>query len=157
MTSNLAGATASSGGLMAKPVGAAAELADAIRLHCAPERYRENSANIPRQLRELPFSVLAGFVRLSQHTQECKTQSQLSWRTCASLREALPSHRPGLISLVRLARVEKPLRACSYSLTTPPDRCYGIIGLSLSATGQTHGISLLRCDNTARPVHMPFS
>src|SRR5882672_8654729 len=93
----------------------------AIRLHSVPARYRENSANIPRRLRELPFSVLSGFVRLSQHTQECKTQSQLSWRTCASLPEALPSHRPGLISLVRLARVEKPLllRACSYSLTTP--------------------------------------
>src|SRR5712671_4949020 len=91
-------------------------------IHLMPARYRENSANIPRRLRELPFSVLSGFVRLSQHTQECETQSQLSWRTCASLREALPSHRLGLISLVRLARVEKPLqlRACTPTRSLRP-------------------------------------
>src|SRR6267378_1216633 len=122
MTSNFGRATAGSSGLTAGRGSAASVGGCAIRLHCARERYRENSANIPRRLRELLFSVLSGSVRLSQHTQECETQSQLSWRTCASLREALPSHRPGLISLVRLARVEKPLqlRACTPTRSLRP-------------------------------------
>src|SRR5256886_15378734 len=81
-----------------------------LRLPCAPERYRANSENTPRRLRELRFSTPSGFARLSRHMQEYATRFLLSSSTCASLREASPRHRRGLLSSIRLIQAEKPLQ-----------------------------------------------
>jgi len=67
----------------------------AFKLRSAPERYRVNSAYIPRRLTEQPLSTLSGLARLSRQMRECETQFQLLSLTCASLREALPWHRQG--------------------------------------------------------------
>jgi hypothetical protein len=81
-----------------------------LRLPCAPERYRANSDYTPRRLRERRFSTPSGFARLSRRMRECETQFQLSSSMCASLPGALPWHRRGLPSSIRLIRVEKLLQ-----------------------------------------------
>src|SRR6266576_707318 len=79
-----------------------------LRLLCAPERYRANSENTPRRLRELRFSTSSGFARLSRHMQGYATRFQLSSSTCASLREASQWHPRELFSSIRLIQAEKP-------------------------------------------------
>src|SRR5260370_24380456 len=85
-------------------------LSYALRLPCAPGKYRANSAYTPRRLRERLFSTSSGFARLSRHMQEYTMRFQLSSSTCASLREASQWHRRGLLSSVRLIRVERQLQ-----------------------------------------------
>src|SRR5258708_36045332 len=78
------------------------------RLPCAPERYRANNECTPRSPRVQPFSALPDLARLSRRIQECETRFRPSSSTCAFLRGALPRHREGLPSSIRLARAEKP-------------------------------------------------
>jgi hypothetical protein len=75
-----------------------------------PARYHENGAYIPRRLKVQRFSALLGLARLLLHMRESGTRFPLSSSRCASLREALPRHRQGLPSSVRLARAEIPLQ-----------------------------------------------
>ncbi len=71
-----------------------------LRLLCAPERYRANSENTPRRLRELRFSTSSGFARLSRHMQGYATRFQLSSSTCASLSIAAASSRTAFINSI---------------------------------------------------------
>src|SRR4029453_5271683 len=82
-------------------------LSYALRLLCAPERYRANSENTPRRLRELRFSTPSDLVHLSRHMQGYATRFQLSSSTCASLREASQRHRRGLLSSIQSIQAEK--------------------------------------------------
>jgi hypothetical protein len=95
----------------------------ALRLPCAPARYRANSASTPRRPRAQPFSTLSGLARLSRRMQECAKRSRPSLTTCASLREASRRHCQGLPSSIQSSLAEKPLQLHASRLphsTTPP-------------------------------------
>src|SRR6266404_6210324 len=92
-------------------------LSYALRLPCAPGKYRANSAYNPRWLRERRFSTPSGLARLSRHKQEYATRFQLSSSTCASLREASQRHRRALLSSILLIQAEKPPSPFPHSYT----------------------------------------
>ena len=89
-------------------------LRPAFRPRGAPVRYHANGASSRRQPKRQPPLVLSDRARPERRAQECAKRSRLLLLTYASPLEALPRHRQGQLSSIRLVRVETPHPRCTH-------------------------------------------